>query len=262
MNADGNKAITSASNNKYKFGTVSNVIDGEILGGTTGIEQEVFKRKNAKDKTGDVNTTDVATLPFYFKIWTPFDYNTGVLMIQSYSTQTMTLLIKSNLSRYIQKYNYNLIFTSYIPDEVIEKYKKRSNVYKVAYVKDKLTKGKRKLINPIFAEYDNLKIKIEISGFKKSIEEFWDAFTKSDKTIGSNLEDFDIKEEEDYEVIAYYKDDNGHKSNTSIAKDLKFQPTIFLPDTIKVKDKQYYDFEKIKNHTESILKTIKEKIKY
>lgn len=262
LNADENKAITSSSKNTYSFKTKENIIDGEVFGGPTGVDQEIFKTNNSKDKTGDVNADDVATLPFYFKLWTPFDHDTGVLMVQSYSNYTITLLIKTHLANYIKTYNYNLIFTPYITKEIIEKYKENSSVYKVSYVKEKLNLDKRKLLNPIFTEFENLKIKIEVSGFKKSVSEFWDTFTKSNKTIGSNVEDFDIKEEEDYDVVAYYKDEDGHKSYTSISKNFKIQPTIFLPNSIKAIGKQHYDFEKIKNHTESILKNIKDSIGY
>jgi hypothetical protein len=262
LNADENKAITSSLDNVYKLRINQNIIDGELFGGPTGIDQKIFKQNNAKAKTGDVNADDVATLPFYFKLWTPFDHNTGVLMVQSYSNYTITILVKTHLANYIQTYNYNLIFTPHITKEIIERYKKRSSVYKVSYVKEKLNEDKRKLLNPIFTEFENLKIKIEVSGFKKSVSEFWDIFKQSNKTIGSNVEDFDIKEEDDYDVVAYYKDEDGHKSNTSIAKNFKIQPTVFLPNSIKAIGKQHYDFEKIKNHTESILKNIKDSIGY
>lgn len=262
LNADENKAITSPLDNVYKLRINQNIIDGELFGGPTGIDQKIFKQSNAKDKTGDVNADDVATLPFYIKLWTPFDYTTGVLMVQSYSNYTITALVKAHLSNYIQTYNYNLIFTPHLTKEIIEKYKENSSVYKVSYVKEKLNEDKRTLINPIFTEFEHLKIKIEVSGFKEKVSEFWDKFNKSNKAIGSNLEDFDIKEEDDYDVVAYYKDEDGHKSNTSIAKNFKIQPTVFLPDSIKAKDMQNYDLEKIKNHTDSILNNIKETIEY
>lgn len=261
MNADGNKGISSSNNNRYDIGFARNVINGEVYGGPTDMEQSIYKRNNAKKKTGKLENDDIATLPFFFKIWTPYDYNTGILMVQSYSNETITLLIKTHLTKYIQTFGYSLIITPYISEEIAEAYKKRSNVYKVTYVKERLNQDKRKLLNPLFAEFDNLKIKIEVSGFKKSISDFWSAFTKNNP-IGSNLSDFDMTEVDDYEVVAHYEDEEGHKSSTTVAKNYEIKPTIFLPDSLKISGSHYYDFDKMVKHTQAILKTIKQAIKY
>ena len=261
MNADGNKGISSSANNKYEPKFTQNIINGEVNGGPTDMEQTIYKRNNAKKKTGKLENDDIATLPFFFKLWTPYDHNTGVLMVQSYSNETITTLIKLHLTKFIQKFGYSLIITPYINKGLVDAYCERSNVYKVTYVKERLNKSKRQLINPIFTEFENLKVKIEVSGFKKSIMDFWDNFNKH-LPIGSNLSDFDIKEVDDYEVIAHYEDENGHKASTGIAKDYVIKPTIFLPDALKRANSNYYDFGKIAKYTQGILDQIKIEIQY
>ncbi|MDR2084886.1 MAG: hypothetical protein LBP67_07820 [Bacteroidales bacterium] len=262
MNADGNKGMTSSSTTRYKIDFYSNVINGEIFGGPTDMQQSIYKKNNSKKKTGNLEKDDIATLPFFFKFWTPYDHNTGVLMVQSYSNHTITELVKIHLTKYINTFGYSIIITPYIPESIAEKYKEHSNVYKITYVKERLTKDKRKLLNPLFTDFDNLKIKIEVSGFKESVNDFWDKFRKSGKTLGSNLEDFDIKEEDDYEVIAHYVDENGHKTHTSMAKNLKINPTNFLPEILKQSVSNHFDFDKIRKHTNSILNDIKIAINY
>lgn len=261
MNADGNKGISSSANNKYEPKFTQNIINGEVNGGPTDMEQTIYKCNNAKKKTGKLENDDIATLPFFFKLWTPYDHNTGVLMVQSYSNETITTLIKLHLTKFIQKFGYSLIITPYINKGLVDAYCERSNVYKVTYVKERLNKSKRQLINPIFTEFENLKVKIEVSGFKKSIMDFWDNFNKH-LPIGSNLSDFDIKEVDDYEVIAHYEDENGHKASTGIAKDYVIKPTIFLPDALKRANSNYYDFGKIAKYTQGILDQIKIEIQY
>lgn len=259
-NRDGDKGLSTSKSNNYKIAVGSNVINGEVFGGQTDLEKAVYKIKNARKRTKNVAKDEISTAPFFFKLWTPFNHDTGVLMVQSYSNETITELIKTHLTKFVQSFGYSLIITPYIPDFVAKAYKDKSNVNKVTYVKERLNKDKRKILNPLFTEFDNLKIRIEVSGFKESIFEFWDKFTSGDKTMGANLSDLGMEEEDDYEVIAHYIDDEGHTSQTSIAKNLNINPTIFLPEEIKTAS-NYYDLTKIINHTDYILNKIKEEIK-
>jgi hypothetical protein len=261
LNASEDKGISTSEGNNFKIGFEKNVINGEFKGGPTGIEQEILKTNNNKEKIGSMSHDDIATMPFYFKLWTPFDHNTGVLMIQSYSNTTVSSLVKTHITKIFNTFGYSLIITPEIPNSLVDKYKNDSKVYKVAYVKERLTKSKRKLLNPIFTDFENLSIRIEVSGFKKDVNDFWSKFSEPKKKIGSNLKDFDIKEEEDYEVYAYYIDSEGHKSYATLNRqDIK--PTVFLPSAIKKSEKQTFDFELIINHTDSILEEIKKKIGY
>lgn len=262
LNADNTKAISATSDLNFNFRSETNTIDGELLGGSTGIDQKLYLVKNAKKETGKITNNNVTALPFYFKLWTPLDHNTGILMVQSYSNHTVTEMIKSYITKFFQDYDFSLIISPHVPKEIRNEYVKNSSVYKVAFVKESLSKDKRKLINPLFTEFSNLQIKIEVSGFKEKVNEFWEKFTQSDKLISSNLEDFGIKENDDYRTIAYYTDDKGHKSNTSIEKQIELKPTIFLDDKLKKKDSEHFDFLKLKDHTDYILKEIKTEIGY
>lgn len=262
LNRDKTKGIAANDLHNFISRSEKNVIDGEVIGGQTGIPQELFKQQDAKSITGNVEIDDVTTLPYYIKVWTPLDHNTGVLMVQSYSNLSVTDLIRVHLSQIFQKYDFSLIFTQYVPNAIKEQFKEDSSVYKVAFVKEAISKGKRKLINPLFTEFDNLRIKIEVSGFKKNVNEFWDEFLGEEKIVNANLEDFDIKENEDFKTVAYYTDSEGHKSNTSIEKEFEIRPTIFLDNNLKKPGSEYFDFEKIKKHTDSILEDIKQEIGY
>lgn len=261
LNADKNKGISSSNARSHKFNVPNNVINGEVYGGPTDMEQTIYKRNNAKQQTGTLKTDDITTLPFFYKLWTPYDYTTGVLMVQSYSNETITKLLQHHLQKFIQQYGYSLIFTPHIPREVLDRYRESASVYKVTYVKDGLTKGKRKLINPIFAEFEDLKIRIEVSGFRKSINDFWDEFN-ANLPISSNLEDFDIREKDDYTVVASYVDREGHKASTSVKRDFEVNPTIFLPDDLKKENSNLFDFDKIVTHSDELLEDIKKDMNY
>jgi len=263
LNKDKTKGISTGNNHKFVPRSLSNIVDGNVIGGITGIKQTIFNQKDSKKDKGDINNDDVSTLPYYLKIWTPLNHNTGILMVQSYTRLTVTDMVKIHLSQFFKDHGFSLIITPFVPKKMKEDFKKSSMVYKVAFVKEKLNQDKRKLINPLFTDFQKLKVTIQVSGFKENVAEFWDKLTGNNrKIIESNLEDFDIRENEDFETIAYYEDEFGHKSHTSIKKNFDIQPTIFLDDNLKLPDSDYFDFDKIKKNTDSILEDIKKEIGY
>lgn len=262
-NTSSDKAITVT--NKEKFGVASehNVINGEVSGGPTNREQLIFKRKNAKNKVGNVADDDVVSSRFFIKLWLPYDYESGVLMIQSYSNANVSDLIKDHLRKYIQKKQYRVQITSYFPKSLEDKRTKHSDIVSVTFVKDKISKGKRKLLNPMFAEYDDLTVKIVISGFKKPVKDFWQNFKKNGHALNTDIDALDIRQDEDLNVLAKYKDADGRSSTFKIDEErLRNFSYIYLPEEISIEGKNTYDFDRIIEHTDYILDTIKHDIGY
>ena len=264
-NSDGTKGISANSSNQYDAKPSANVINGELFGGTLGNEHTVYGSKDSNRVKGKIGPDEIAALPFFFKLWTPSDYTTGVLMIQSYSGYSMSKLIKNAITKFFNKEEYSLLITPFIPEVIREEYLKKSMVHSVTILKDSLTTDKRRLLNPMFTEFEDLRVAITISGFKEDVATFWPKFMRRNKNnsiIGSNLEDFDIKEEQDYELKAHYIDEEGHKANISMSKDKKVAPTIFLPEALKKRDSNHFDSTKIRKHTDYILKEIQKEINY
>ena len=143
---------------------------------------------------------------------------------------------------------------------------KNSKVYELAIINNKISRGKRRLLNPIFAKFDKLKIEIRITGFEEDVNNFWDIFkkkkkknkNKNNKLIGANL---DIDEKDGCEIKAYYKDKQGHRANVNMRDLTKVSPTIFLPDEMK-EENNHFNFFKIKEYTDGMLKQIKDEINY
>lgn len=260
----GTKSISTTSKNNFTPRSLNNIIDGEIFGGSIGTLQTIFNQDNANDEIGKIQLNQIASLPFFIKLWTPFDHNSGILMIQSYSDHTVSELIKITLRKFITDYGFTLIFSPFTPQAIKDEYLKKSHVYEMKIINDNVSRGKRKLINQVFAEEQNLKITITVSGFKQNVTDFWDKFKGkgNHKLIGANLEDLDISEQNGYEIKAYYKDENGHQANVGFNNKIDIAPTIFLPDEIKSLETHHFDYEKIKKFTDEILDNIKQEIGY
>lgn len=263
LNKDGDRAITATTECQHTFDSKKNVLNGEVNGGPTNREQRIYKRKNSKKSTGTVADDDVVTSKFFIKFWLPVDYSTGALMIQSYTNSNISELVRLHFTKFVQSKGFRLVPTSYFPRSFIEERNKRSNVVSVSYVKDKLSKDSRKLINPLFADFDNLKVKIVVTGFRKTVSEFWDVFSNNGKPLNTDIEALELKADDDNKVVAVYEDEEGHQTKTNYNQErLRNFAYYVLPEEIMIAGKNTYDFEKISKHTNSILETMQKEIGY
>ena len=262
ISLEGDKAVTASENCEHCVSTENSSIDGEVYGGPTNREQSIYKQGNASKTINTVAADDVVSSKFYIKLWLPYDYSTGVLMIQSYTTSNISDLIRDQFAKFVQKYGFKLTITSYYPKSFMEERNKRSNVVAVSYVKDNLTRGKLKLIHPLFAEFDDLKIKIEISGFKTSVSDFRRLFKNNGEPLGTDINELGLRKE-DVTVVAKYVDDEGRSTTMNIdEKRVRNFAYYNLPDEVLQSGKNTYVFDEIKKHTDSILRSIKQEIGY
>lgn len=262
-NSDGDRAITATNNCRHTFDSKKNIINGEVNGGPTNREQLIFKRNNSKNSTGTVADDDVVASNFFIKLWLPADYSAGALMIQSYTNSNISELVRVHFRKFVQKYGFKLEISSFYPKAIMEERNKRSSVISVTYVKDRLSKDSRKLINPLFAEFDDLKIKIVVSGFRKPVKDFWDIFTRNGKVLNTDIDALDFKASDDNKVVAKYEDEEGHKTTMNIDHErIRNFAYYVLPKEIMLDGKNTYDFTKISSHTNSILRTMQEEIGY
>lgn len=263
LNKDGDRAITATEGSKHSFDTSKNIINGEVSGGPTNREQQIYKRRNSKKSTGTVADDDVVTSKFFIKMWLPVDHSTGALMIQSYTNSNISELVRVHFTKFVQKKGFKLIPTSYFPKSFIEERNKHSNVISVTYVKEKLSKDSRKLINPLFADFENLKVKIVVTGFRKSVNDFWDGFTQSGKALNTDIEELEFKADDKNKVIAKYEDEEGHTTTMNYDQErLRNFAYYILPEEIMIAGKNTYDFDKISKHTSSILNTMQKETGY
>jgi len=263
MNKDGDRAITVTSECQHTFDSQKNILNGEVNGGSTNRVQQIYKRKNSKKSTGTVANDDVVASRFFIKFWLPVDYSSGALMIQSYSNSNISELVRLHFTKFVQSKGFRLVPTSYFPKSFIEDRNKRSNVVSVSYLKDNLSKDSRKLINPLFADFDNLRVKIVVTGFRKSVLDFWDVFSNNGKPLNTDIEALELKADEDNKVVAVYEDDEGHQTKMNYDKQrLRNFAYYVLPEEIMIIGSNTYDFDKLSKHTNFILETMQKEIGY
>lgn len=258
-----NKTRAIGADEKYiKLSPSKNLIEGVINGGATGIDQSIYDRKDMKKNESVLGKGKVATLPYYYKIWTPYNSNVGVVMIQSYTDFSVSGLIINHIKEVFKKYNAAFKYERHITKELKEKFLKKSKIYKVGFIKNKLSKGAREKFNPIFSDHEGLKIKITVEGFNESPEGFLNRFKSNNHIIGSNLRDLEIENDEDVDATVYYKDHDNRRAHAKITSGFDIKPTYFLDDRLKEEGTDYPSFEKISEFTNGVLEVVKKEIMY
>lgn len=240
-----------------------NVFSGTFKGGLTGIDQEIFYNNNSNERTGFLTYDHIATLIYYFKIWTPYDSNIGILMLQSYSSLGCNAEIVKLFKGYFKKVGYLLKLSRFVPREIVDHFKSTSSIYKISFERKNLDSNTRNKLSPIYEDFPKVNAKIELTGFKVSPDNLWNALTsKNIKLLESDIVMLGMTDN-DYKTMVYYEDAEGHKSKLVIDASFgELKPNIFLPDTLKEEDKEVPHLERINIYTNSILDKIKKEIGY
>ena len=238
-----------------------NIIDGMMIGGSTGIEQEVYKTSSSEERQDTIAEDEVTALPYYFKIWMPYDSNLGVVMIQSYTETGVVSLVLAKIKDFFKSYDFFVLDSRFVDKEYKDHFKKHSIVDKLVLAKTHLSSEARGALNQMFADFEGLKVEIKLTGFNVSIDEFWQQIN-CQKPLDVDLSEFEMDEKENYDVIATYKDISGKQSQARLSKNFDIIPTIILDATLKETGKEYPNYEKIQTHTNSILTKVKQEIGY
>ena len=258
LNKDENKGI-STKNIDYR--PAKNIIEGIINGGNTGYGHQIYDILNNAKTVGEISEKQLASLPYYFKMWTPPDSQVGILMIQSYSIGSIGSILIDFLTKIFAKYGASFRRIIHVPTELKENYLKRSSVKKVTFTSTIENRDSRKKFNRAFEDSDGLKITITVEGLKKkNISSFFKDFN-SKKPIGLDLAELGMDNAEDYETKIFYEDEHGRKAHAKIRDKFEIRPTIVLPLEIS-NDNKTPNLKEIIDFTDKLLEKVKQEINY
>jgi hypothetical protein len=147
-----------------------NVISGFLRGGMTGVEQTIRDRRRTNAAPlSVVSPREIATIPFYFLIWTPMRSNLGVMILQSNSDSSVRSLFQQNFKQFWSQYGVTLDYQKYVPSNYIEEIKDSGTVSSMVFKRQGLRQDSRVNLNPLYRDIENLKIELKISGFRGAL---------------------------------------------------------------------------------------------
>lgn len=258
LNRDKNKGI-STENITYR--PAKSIIEGIINGGNTGYGHKIYNILNNKKSVGQISEDQLASLPYYFKMWTPPDSQVGVLMIQSYSIGSISSTLLEFIKPIFAKYGATFRRVIHIPKELRESYIERGSVKKVTFTSTIENPDSRKKFNRAFEDSDGIKVTISVEGLKRrSIKGFLNKFNTK-KPIGLDLAELGMEDPNDYITKLYYEDEDGRKAHAKIQDKFEIRPTIVLPIEVVNKNKTP-NLDSIITYTDKLLEKIKTEINY
>ncbi len=258
LNSEKNKGISTRN---IDFRPGKSVIEGIINGGNTGYGHQIYNILDNEVTVGGISENQLASLLYYFKMWTPPNSQVGVLMVHSYSIASINSLLLDFIKSIFGKYGATFNKIVHIPKELRDSYINRSSVKKVTFTSTIDSQDSRKKFNRAFEDSDGLKITITVQGLKKrSIKGFLKKFNQKNP-IGINLKELGMEEPEDYITKLYYEDEGGRKAHAKIEDRFQIRPTIVLPLEIANTNKTP-NLDEIVKFTDSLLNKLKEEINY
>lgn len=241
--------------------TEKQVIEGTIDGGRWGEEWNKSDVNNKKIRE-KLKKEVVLTKKFYFFLHVPLDSDVGVLMIQSYSSDSITTFFSNFIKNFfespIRGYKAAVI-SKYIPPSIIEDFQKKSIVKSFSFRTSMILGHLAEKTLGENGEEFVVTVKVESKkGINKSKFDKWkNTFTKGTIGIGSALKTFG----EFRDGKASIRNDKNKSSSFQLSNTFEIKPVIYLDDdNIKFLSPKVIDFESLKGFCFKILEEIEENV--
>ena len=176
------------TNTNIRFHSDSFVIEGRIEGGSYGRKRKKTSTANKNNKS-DVSEGDAITDDFYFLMYTPLNSDKSILLLQSYSDDSIDSVMKKfwkNLLSYPAVFDQPAL-SKYIPAGIIQDFRNGATISNLTYTTE--IPSNSLLGNTVNFETRNFKVTVKIeptdSGF--TYDEFDEAIAPIELTTFKNL---------------------------------------------------------------------------
>lgn len=228
--------------------TEKHTIHGVVEGGGYGRKRKKTATKNKLDKT-EVSEDDAITDDFYFLMYMPPASNKSVLMIQSFTDETIDAVAKKFWMEFLSVKGFfdKPKVTRHYPEAIVRDFKKNSLITQLDY---STTLPGETLIDEALTTTDHtFKVTIKIEPTKEmTVEEFNKAKEKlaGKKFGGTSLGNFLRKK-------GVLKDKSNEKTTPfEMDSDFNIQPTIFLNKYVDLRGEKE-DYKRIEKYCFDLL---------
>lgn len=249
-NKAGTKAFRpSIEEGEFQIASVKNEMFGYVQGGLTNIDLEVYTKDG--EKKDPISQDKVSSLKYLFLMWTPFDLNCGVIMIQSYSNLSISSGMLDHLKAFFEdNFDARIKIVNHTPQKYIDDFLKSSTVSQVSVFSPVESKRKKGQAAPI----DEKAIKARINYvLDESTVEYALRKLKGTKILGIDFESLP----KNAKKVVYYTDYKGRSSHATLENVENVRPTILLDDSLKIANEETIDFEAGLEYMRGILDLIK-----
>lgn len=245
-------------NSTIHFHSQQFIIEGTIEGGPYGKNKNVSDLSDKSQKS-PVGMTNVILDKFYFFLYIPMDSSIGILMLHSYTDDSITTSFKNFLSKTFQfpKRYYKAIIQSYCPDVIKEEFRRGSVVKKFSFTKKTVITNILRNV-PVQDHDVSFKIKIELTSDRDISRERINEYIPLLKTLGFGDEE-NLEQLETYDGKVYLSKNN-KETPFVIDGDFDISPCIYLEGRIGLETDGTPFWSELKDYCFELLPAIKQEI--
>lgn len=248
-NNDGKEVITSHC--------IKNVLEGVIKGGKYNRERTVDNVNKKGENPEEFGSESIFLDQFYFMLYTPLNSTKGILLLQTYTEDSIFSAFCKFLIEYFRDADsyFDLKIESYVPEKIKDEYQKTAKLKGFSFTKRELIGNVGEGVSEDLEEFD---ITIKITPKKPA------SLTKI-RTVLSKISKskFNEKELNQFSQRVYLTKEGSKKgAYYDIEKDISsIKPTIYLEDRVTVSMATGLpNFEELKNYCFELLGDIQKEI--
>lgn len=258
VSSDSSKAICFKNVGNFSVSEDSNIFSGIFLGGNTGQQYDVYNNEDASTATHIVKPSEVASLPFFFKIWFPKEFNTGVLVVHRYSTNSCFGLFKTRLSELFSSLGYKFNTQKFVPKDKIDEFLENCNIFKI---KISWKKGLDNSLKPQVDLLQGNSFSSAITGISLPATRLISDLAYRRKVTSEISTLYPEYDDKLHNLIFYYLDSKGQKASSTIDALECLLPSISLGVTC-VNSDNTPNWNEIKKVADVYIELIKKDLKY
>jgi len=243
-------------NDTIKLASKSRYIYGTLKGGRYGQDRTLGNIQLPTEALGHIDRNNIVFDNYYFLLYTPFESSKGILMIQSYTDDSINDIFHSWLCEMMKTNKFYMpTLTPYCPIRIQDEFKTNSVIKEMTFSHDIVLDNveNRETINTdTFTVEIRIKAKNEgvrmdlLAAFKNVFNPFGFRRPRESKVI--LLEDFKRK-------IGLLSDGT-HQSSFQLDSDLDIRPTIYLRDRITLETDDSPNWESLHDFCTQLLEEI------
>ncbi|MBO9617714.1 MAG: hypothetical protein J7539_01655 [Niabella sp.] len=243
-------------NTSIKSHIDSFIIEGTIDGGKYGITKQLADIENNKERES-ISSTKAVLDKYYFYLYAPLDSFRGVLLIQSYTEETVQQPFKELIKKMFScpDYYFDLVFNNYVPDRVVKEFTETSNLVMFKY--KQIVGIGNNLRSEIDSSIEGFKVTLSIEPISSSgkVKPEGKNISALSKILGKKkFEDKPLGEK----AKVFIKNNEGQAHFDINEQISSIRPTIFLKNEgVELNEKSGVpNFDQVKNVCARVLKEI------
>jgi hypothetical protein len=227
------------------FASEKELIYGFVKGGKSGIAKTIVDKNKPDDEIFRVTADHVDSIDYFFMIWAPMESKMGVILIQGFSTNSISESFCSLIKKFFTDNIEDRLFQmgKFIPKDTIEQMKDKGDINKITLKRHKLNSDKANSILGLNFIHSEVVIEVKISGLKNYSKQFKDILTLDFENAFADHRFFstpileDIGMDGTHDVLIEYEF-NGKKATAKKSQNYTLSPYYYVDESSIERDKE------------------------